>query len=35
MGEDNAWVYKEIPGLSDDEIEGLISDGVITTEAEV
>ncbi len=35
LGEDNEWVYKEILGLSDDEISELLVEGVITTEADV
>ncbi|HUV53394.1 MAG TPA: CoA transferase [Dehalococcoidia bacterium] len=32
LGEDNEYVYKEILGLSDDEIADLLVEGVITTE---
>lgn len=32
LGEDNEYVYKEILGLSDDEIAELVIEGVITTE---
>ena len=34
LGEDNEYVYKEILGLSDDEIADLLVEGVITTEAD-
>jgi crotonobetainyl-CoA:carnitine CoA-transferase CaiB-like acyl-CoA transferase len=35
MGEDNVYVYKEILGLSDDDISELYAEGVITTEAQL
>jgi crotonobetainyl-CoA:carnitine CoA-transferase CaiB-like acyl-CoA transferase len=35
LGEHNAYVYKEILGLSDDEIGELMVEGVITTEADL
>ena len=35
LGEHNDYVYKEILGLSDDEIADLIVEGVITTEADL
>jgi len=35
LGEDNEYVYKQILGLSDDEIAELLIDGVITTEGDV
>jgi benzylsuccinate CoA-transferase BbsF subunit len=35
LGEDNEYVYREILGLTDDEIADLIVDGVITTDADL
>jgi len=35
LGEHNEYVYKEVLGLSDDEIADLLIDGVITTEADL
>jgi len=35
LGEDNLHVYKEILGLTEDEISDLIAEGVITTEADL
>jgi len=35
LGEDNEWVYKEIAGLSDEEIGELLVEGIITTEYDV
>ena len=35
LGEDNEYVYKEILGLSDDEIADLLIEGVITTDTDV
>jgi crotonobetainyl-CoA:carnitine CoA-transferase CaiB-like acyl-CoA transferase len=35
LGEHNQYVYKEILGMSDDEISDLIAEGVITTEADL
>ena len=35
LGEDNEFVYKQILGLTDDEISDLLAEGVITTEADV
>ncbi len=35
LGEDNEYVYKEILGLSDDEIADLLMEGVITTETDM
>jgi len=35
LGEDNAYVYKEILGYSDDEIAEFLIEGVITTEHDV
>jgi len=35
LGEDNEYVYKEILGLSDDEIADLLIEGVITTETDM
>jgi crotonobetainyl-CoA:carnitine CoA-transferase CaiB-like acyl-CoA transferase len=35
LGEDNEWVYREILGLSDADIEELLVEGVITTEYDV
>jgi benzylsuccinate CoA-transferase BbsF subunit len=35
LGEHNAYIYKEILGLSDDEIGELMVEGVITTEADL
>lgn len=35
LGEDNEYVYKQILGLSDDEIADLLIEGVITTETDV
>jgi benzylsuccinate CoA-transferase BbsF subunit len=35
LGEDNEYVYKEILGLSDDEIADLLIAGVITTETDL
>jgi len=34
LGEDNEYVYKEILGLSDDEIADLLIEGVITTDTD-
>lgn len=34
LGEDNEFVFKEIVGLTDDEIANLLIEGVITTEAD-
>jgi len=35
LGEDNFYVYKEILGLSENEISDLMAEGVITTEADL
>lgn len=35
LGEDNLYVYQEILGLSEDEISDLMTEGVITTEADL
>jgi len=35
VGEDNEYAYKEILGLSDDEITDLLIEGVITTETDM
>jgi len=35
LGEDNEYVYKEILGLSDDEIADLLIEGVITTDTDM
>ena len=35
IGEDNAYVFKEILGYSDDEISDLLVEGVITTDADL
>lgn len=35
LGEDNEYVYKEILGLSDEDIADLVVEGVITTEADL
>jgi crotonobetainyl-CoA:carnitine CoA-transferase CaiB-like acyl-CoA transferase len=35
LGEDNAYVFSEILGYSDEEIEDMLIDGVITTDADV
>jgi len=35
LGEDNEYVYKEVLGLSDDEIADLLIEGVITTETDI
>lgn len=35
LGEDNEHVYKEILGLTDDEIADLLAEGVITTDADL
>ena len=35
LGEDNEYVYSEILGYSDEEIEDLLIEGVITTDADV
>lgn len=35
LGEDNEFVYKQILGLTDDDISDLLAEGVITTEADV
>ena len=35
LGEDNEYVYKEILGLTDEEIGDLLVEGVITTDADV
>ena len=35
LGEDNEYVYREILGLSDDEIADLLIEGVITTETDM
>ena len=35
LGEDNEYVYKEILGLSDDEIADLLIEGVITTDTDI
>ena len=35
LGQDNEYVYKELLGLSDDEIADLLVEGVITTEADL
>jgi benzylsuccinate CoA-transferase BbsF subunit len=35
LGEDLEFVYKEILGLTDDDISDLFAEGVITTEADV
>ena len=35
LGEDNEYVYKEILGLSDEEIAELLIDGIITTETDM
>lgn len=35
LGEDNEYVYKEILGLSDDEIAELLIEGVITTDTDL
>ena len=35
IGQHNEYVFKEILGMSDDEIADLLAEGVITTEAEL
>ena len=35
LGKDNEYVYKEILGLTDDEISDLLIEGVITTDADL
>lgn len=35
LGEDNEFVYKELPGYIDDEIAEFLVEGVITTEMDV
>jgi benzylsuccinate CoA-transferase BbsF subunit len=35
LGQDNEYVYKELLGLSDDEVADLLVEGVITTEADL
>ncbi|MDY6843686.1 MAG: hypothetical protein SVW57_06300, partial [Thermodesulfobacteriota bacterium] len=35
LGEDNEYVFKEILGFSDDEIEDLIVEGIITTDSDI
>ncbi len=35
LGEDNEYVYKEILGLSDDQIADLLIEGVITTDTDI
>jgi crotonobetainyl-CoA:carnitine CoA-transferase CaiB-like acyl-CoA transferase len=35
LGEDNEYVYKQILGLSDDEIADLLIEGVITTDTDI
>ena len=35
LGEDNEYVYKEILGMSDDEVADLLVQGVITTETDI
>ena len=35
LGEDNEFVYKQVLGLTDDDISDLLAEGVITTEADV
>jgi crotonobetainyl-CoA:carnitine CoA-transferase CaiB-like acyl-CoA transferase len=35
LGEDNEYVYSKILGYSDDEIEDMLINGVITTDADV
>jgi len=35
LGEDNEYVYKEVLGLSDDEVADLLVEGVITTDADL
>jgi hypothetical protein len=32
LGQDNEYVYKEILGLTDDDIGDMLAEGVITTE---
>jgi crotonobetainyl-CoA:carnitine CoA-transferase CaiB-like acyl-CoA transferase len=34
LGQDNEYVYKDILGFSDDEIAGMLIEGVITTDAD-
>lgn len=34
LGQDNEYVYKEILGMSDDDISNLLAEGIITTEAD-
>lgn len=35
LGKDNEYVYKEILGLTDDDISDLLVEGVITTDADL
>ena len=35
LGEDNEYVYSKILGYSDEEIEDMLIEGVITTDADV
>ena len=35
LGEGNEFVYKQILGLTDDDLSDLLAEGVITTEADV
>jgi len=34
LGQDNEYVYKELLGFTDDEVEDMLSDGTTTTDAD-